>query len=488
MPNTIKGPDGRVWNIEDGATQEDVEATLRQAYPEQFKNFSSAAPAPAPAAAPAAPAKPKFVDPYAGMSPKDRQAAITKDALQKTLDGMSFGEKMLVGAGQAFNNIGQGAQQIYGNLFDKDLANRVAAERATNADADKALGQTAGGRIGNIAGNAAAAIPIAMGAGMLGTAGAAATGIGALDSAITTGALAGGAQSALQATDPGQSRMANTLTGAALGGAIPALGIGAKAAWNAAKPYAPSVGSVVGGMIPGHTGRILAKVMQGAGKDVAPEVTATERAAAQNAARQDIGSEMGKIMNNQTDIPITLDNAMSMNSLKGAYRNTLDADTKNAMDDYIQQGISGGSIKANVMQRLRSDAIKDANDATGKASNAYFGLQRELDNTTDNFLNSQPQHLAQAVDGLSDAQRLANFRTAYGQTFKGVPINVSNIPGSAAYNTANAVKAQALRKAAAAAQARALQAQALQIGVGQQAAGAGGTDVLTGYVNGDMNH
>ena len=209
-------------------------------------------------------------DAQANATAQPAQPRITPDQMKayiaahkddnSPLNDMNFGQKMLVGAGQAFNRLGQGAEQIYGNMFDKDLAARVAQERASNADADQALGKTWGGRIGNVLGNTAAAVPLAMGATMLGGAAAGATGIGALDSAITSGAVAGGAQGALQATDPGESRLKNAAVGAAFGGGIPAAGMAFKAVAPNAGSTARYLGSTLAGLVPGHTGRVLSEI------------------------------------------------------------------------------------------------------------------------------------------------------------------------------------------------------------------------------------
>lgn len=114
-------------------------------------------------------------------------------------EGMSTGEKLLAGAGKAFVDIGRGAGQILGLVSDADVA------EARRLDAP--LMETGAGKVGNIGGNIAAAIPSMFIPGA---------------ASVTGGAAIGAGLGALQPTTQGESRTVNAAIGGIAGGALPA--------------------------------------------------------------------------------------------------------------------------------------------------------------------------------------------------------------------------------------------------------------------------
>lgn len=113
----------------------------------------------------------------------------------KATDEMSGGEKFLAGVGKGFVDIGRGAGQMLGLVDQKTI------DEAKARDAE--LTNTGAGLAGNILGTVAASAPALFVPGAASIPGAAAV---------------GGAMSALQPVGTDESRLKNTVIGAALGG------------------------------------------------------------------------------------------------------------------------------------------------------------------------------------------------------------------------------------------------------------------------------
>jgi hypothetical protein len=159
---------------------------------------------------------PEHAVPMVGLHQIDRVGEARKKSAadlgaERAAAESSTGERFLAGVGHGFANLGRGLQQ--GALWAADEMHLDGASRARqvlqkdidNAQGiDQALLSTPAGRVGDFVGTAAATAPIALIPG-------ANTYLGAT--------LAGGALGALEPTATGQSRLVNTIAGAA-GGAI----------------------------------------------------------------------------------------------------------------------------------------------------------------------------------------------------------------------------------------------------------------------------
>ncbi len=143
-------------------------------------------------------------------------------ALQKqNMEDMGFGERFVAGYGSAMPAIGSAVKQLYaGATGNEEMSQRLMAEEAERRRRDKALEDTWGGKLGNIAGNVAAGIPVAMGAAAAAPAG--------LAGAIGAGAAEGATMGALAPTAEEGERTSNVLWGGGLGGALPAVGAGVR--------------------------------------------------------------------------------------------------------------------------------------------------------------------------------------------------------------------------------------------------------------------
>jgi hypothetical protein len=122
-------------------------------------------------------------------------------------EGMNFGEKALAGVGKAFVDMGRGAGQIFGLVTPEEVKD--------SRRLDAPLMRTGGGITGNILGNIAATAPTMFIPGV---------------NTVVGGALTGGALGALQPTTKDESRLGNAVSGTILGGTLPAVIGGYKAA------------------------------------------------------------------------------------------------------------------------------------------------------------------------------------------------------------------------------------------------------------------
>lgn len=159
----------------------------------------------------------------ARLTPQQQQAAY-QQALQQQADAMPFLQKALVGAGKAFTDVGRGAEQLVGI--------KPTGVLAPAPEADAALMNTAGGKVGDF--GTQALMMGALGGGL----GLGARGLGLASKAVPfiNSALASGAISGLQPVGVGESRLKNTLEGAAMGAAGEALPAVLGAAGRAVAP------------------------------------------------------------------------------------------------------------------------------------------------------------------------------------------------------------------------------------------------------------
>ena len=361
--------------------------------------------------------------PPANAGPTKEQLMAQNDPL----NDMNWAQKMLVGAGQGFNEMGQGGKQLYAMLTgNKQMAQGVADERNANRQADENLSRTIPGRIGNIGANAlVAAVPV-------GGMDVAATRLGSgvlakvLGNAAVQGVTTGALQGALQPTDEGQSHLDNAKLGGALGLA------------------APVAGKLIGGaanVVTGGKGKMLAKVM-----NMFKNNPDAEAALAQ-AQKRAVGQKMGDIMSADHQIPITQDAADQVARIRSSYANSLDQDTKNAMDQYILAGNNNGSAPANLVAEARSGAVMNAKAADGAVSNGYYGFQRALDKSTDDYFSSLPKTADEFWSGQSTTAKLKALRSAYGTAADGTPLSADNASYLTKYSKDSpALKARLLKQ------------------------------------------
>jgi hypothetical protein len=236
----INAPDGSSWEVTapDGATEDAVMNYAKAQWAHSMRNKPA----------------PKKFDP-------------TED--------MTFGERMLAGAGKAFVDVGRGAGQMLG------LVDQASIDEAKKLDAP--LMETGAGLAGNIGANMLTAV-------LPGT------------NTVKGAAALGGVLSALQPTSTGESRMEKAATGAALGlgGALAAKGVGK------AVQYAK-----------GRMASLADKVQAKAAADAAAE-TASARAYAGNAA-QNAYKQMQVLASKAEQGALSADEAVVWKSLQEEY-------------------------------------------------------------------------------------------------------------------------------------------------------------------------
>lgn len=132
-------------------------------------------------------------------------------------EGMNTGQKLLAGTGRGMVNIGRHAANLVGLMSDEKLKNA--------AEIDAPLMNTRPGALGSAIGETAVTAPITMGASM-GVGALGPVGSAIVNNPISRGAMEGGIQGLLNA-EPGE-RLKGMAWGAGIGGALPALGMGAR--------------------------------------------------------------------------------------------------------------------------------------------------------------------------------------------------------------------------------------------------------------------
>lgn len=210
-------------------------------------------------------------------------------------------ERGLEGTGKAFADIGRGVGERVGLVSPQ----QVAASRAIDAP----LMATTAGKVGNVTGNVAAALPLMFTPGV---------------NTVAGGALVGATLGAIQPTAPGESVVKNTLTGAAMGGL--GTGIGNK------------VADVAGGLLTSRAANAARQASINAERDavlaqgravglkvpptaVNPNLvnTAAESIAGKAATRQALEASNAKIYDRLTaqDFGLPTDKPVTVNALKG---------------------------------------------------------------------------------------------------------------------------------------------------------------------------
>lgn len=207
----------------------------------------------------------------------DFQKPKAKEAAYDPTDGMSFLDKAAAGAGKAVTDLYRGGKQLIGVGDQAELQKTIDEEKKLSAP----LMHTAGGVVGNLAGNfAALAIPGTAAARMaamipgLGTAIAAAMAARPIASAVTAGTGSGALQGALEPVATGESRAKNMALGAGIGAA--------------------------GGAIPGALARV-------AKPNVAPEVQQLIEEGVRLTPGQTAGGALKRIEDAATSVPVVGD-------------------------------------------------------------------------------------------------------------------------------------------------------------------------------------
>lgn len=187
---------------------------------------------------------------------------------------MSTTEKVLAGAGKAFADTGRGVGQLLRKVMPDKAADSIGLP--TQADIDEAkrldapLMKTTAGKVGNIGGSVAIALPTVFIPGAQSVAGSAAVGAG---------------MGFIQPVASDESRLKNTLVGGALGGAAPVvartIAAGAKGAKALVEPFTEGGRQAIAGRTLQRFGVDAADV---AGATSAPTVTGATQTLAEQVA------------------------------------------------------------------------------------------------------------------------------------------------------------------------------------------------------------
>lgn len=424
-----------------------------------------------------APAAPSLVTPV----PAQKKSA-AQVAAESTVNDMNFGQTLMAGAGQGFNEMDQSGRQLSSYLSgNKALADQVAQEQSTNAEADAALSHTWGGRIGNIGANALVSmLPVGgleAGASRLAASGiapriAALLGKGAVQGGLT-GAFQGGY---LQPTTAGGSRVTNALIGGGVGAAIPGAISAAPYVAKAVVPTLMAAGAI------SHPGIFLAAQIaknwmnrgasaaapaaadvadtaaqaaaqpaaQAATQAAAP-LTKAQIAKAAKASTDAIGSQMGAITNNLS-VPIGDDVAAKAAAIRDGFGEGLSDNADNALSrlQYATQ------MPGKVLGLMRSSALMAANKAAKtdpEMAQGYYSIQRLADEQIDNHLSSLDPTPDELSEGISTSDKLRQLRASYALASKGIPVD----PAEAYTTPAREAAKQAAQDAADKATAQAAQ-------------------------------
>lgn len=320
------------------------------------------------------------------------------------------------GLGNKVYQAGQGLQQLYGTLFnDPDLVSKVTAQRAADEKATQGLQGTVGGKLGGLGGDIAlASIPV--GGMEVGGAGLATEGLArplarALMNPSVQGAVTGALQGAsTPTTSDDQSHLENALTSAAWGAGAPAI-----------MSYGPAV---LGKMLPGVSAK-AALIKSIASRYLSPSADTIAQQASDAAGV--IGQRMGNITDTLDKVPISPDVAARVAQIKAGYGNNLDPDAVAALNRMSNASNMGGNLPGEVLAKIRSGALKEAENASGAVENGYFDMQRLADGQIDNHLNSLAPTPQELRFGQTKADQLRLLRAAYGQAKSGVPVNPNAI-------------------------------------------------------------
>lgn len=165
-----------------------------------------------------APQPPPGID-FASMLrtlPAAAPASSIEQAAQSVTNEMGTGERLLVGLGRGLDSAWQGVKQLgleAGGALGFDTKQALADQAAQEADNkrifDAGVGKTGAGMAGSVIGESLPYLAVPLGA---------AGGATSLAGRALVGAGMGGLAGATQYVDPNESRVGNTLQGAALGG------------------------------------------------------------------------------------------------------------------------------------------------------------------------------------------------------------------------------------------------------------------------------
>lgn len=221
----------------------------------------------------------------------DSESKEWKDKYGAT-SSMSTTEKVLAGAGKAFNDVGLGVKQLLDkpavalqNVFGGKTASESAeqTQRAINESrtTDAPLMDTTAGKVGNVGGSVAVALPAMMVPGAQGFAGA---------------ALTGATQGFIQPVADGESRLKNTTIGAAAGAGGVAAGrviaAGAKGAKALVEPFTAKGRDAIAARTLEHFGVAADDV---AGATAAPTITGARTTLAEQVTRPEAAAGAARL-------------------------------------------------------------------------------------------------------------------------------------------------------------------------------------------------
>lgn len=351
--------------------------------------------------------------------------------------GMSTTQKVLAGAGKAFADTGRGVGQLLRKVMPDSAADAIGLP--TQADIDEAkrldapLMKTTAGKVGNVGGSVAIALPTVFIPGGQTVAGSALTGAG---------------MGFIQPVASDESRLKNTVVGGALGAAAPVVArtvaAGVKGAKALVEPFTPGGREAIAGRTLQRFGveaGDLAGVtnnptVTGARTTLAEQIARPEGAAgaarlqdAMRAADPDIAAKMAarEVENNAARVGMLRDMAG-----EGGQREFYQAARSQAAKDLYDQAFSVGmdlskmpaAERGEITKLLKMPAIKDAmkgaqeiaqnqgTNLTGKATGSIEGLHNMklvLDDQIANLSNGTVSQVnkAKAIEAARD--RLVTF-------------------------------------------------------------------------------
>ena len=351
--------------------------------------------------------------------------------------GMSTTEKTLAGVGKAFADTGRGVGQLLRKVMPDKAADAIGLP--TQADIDEAkrldapLMNTTAGKVGNVAGNVAIALPTVFIPGAQTVAGSTALGAG---------------MGFIQPVASDESRLKNTLVGGALGGAAPVVARGVAAGVKGAKALVEPFTEGGRQAIAGRTlqrfgvqpddllGVTSNPTVTGARTTLAEQIARPEGAAgaarlqdAMRAADPEIAAKMAarEVENNAARVGMLRDMAG-----EGGQREFYQAARSQAAKDLYDQAFSVGidlskmsaAERGEITKLMKMPAIKDAmkgaqeiaqNQGTnlaGKATGSIEGLHNmklALDDQIANLSNGTVSQVNKAKAIEAARNRLVTF-------------------------------------------------------------------------------
>lgn len=333
-----------------------------------------------------------------------QQAQAYQQALQQQADAMPFWQKALVGAGKAFTDVGRGAEQLVGL--------KPTGALAPAPEADAALMNTAGGKLGDL--GTQALMMGALGGGL----GAGARGLGLASKAIpyVNSAIASGALGGLQPVSGDESRLKNTLEAAGLGAAgeaVPALlGAGARAAapvYSAAKQAAIGTADRFG--IPLHLTQMANSRFGQVLGSTAQYLPFSGAASAQNAQRMAWNRALASTMGEDAS-ELTPQVVAHAKQLAGADYDRVFGANSIEMDEPALSALASAQAKAHAELLPENAALVDQQidrvlNAAANNGGAVPGIQyQDLRNSLKDSVSANPtltHHLGAVRSALEDA-------------------------------------------------------------------------------------